>query len=149
MQLIPKNVANMVRIPKQIKYTANFLLEDEVSELLRIFKNTNIYMLVLLAVDIGLRRGEALALKWSNVDLDNRVINISENLVYTKDGTFYSSPKTENSKREIIVPETIIVELKELKKEQEKNKKILKSEYIDNDLVCCYSNGKNFNHGAF
>ena len=34
-------------------------------------------------------------------------------------------------------------------KEQAKNKKILKSEYIDNDLVCCYNNGKNFNPGAF
>lgn len=149
MQLIPKNVANMVRIPKQNKYIANFLLEDEVNELLKIFKKTDVYMPVLLAVGLGLRRGEALALKWSNVDLVNKTIKINESLIPTINGTIFSHPKTENSIREIVIPETLVVELSKLKIEQQNNKTLLRGEYIDNDLVCCYSNGKNFSPGAF
>ena len=149
MQLIVRNVADMVKVPKQIKYTANFLLEEEVTELLKIFKETDIYMPVLLAVGLGLRRGEALGLKWKNVDLKNKVIYIKDNLVPTKNGVEFLEPKTEHSKREIVVPDKIINELIELKNKQEIYKKILKAYYINMDLVCCYDNGKNFSPGAF
>lgn len=148
LQLIPRNVADMVKIPKQKKYIPNFLYEEEIPILLEIFKSTNIYMPVLLAVGIGLRRGEALALKWHNVDLENKIIFITENLIPTKEGIKFSTPKTEASQREIVVPETIINELVKLKEKQIANKKILGNEYIDNDLVCCYDNGKNFSPGA-
>lgn len=148
IQLIPKNVADMVKIPKQKKYIPNFLYEEEIPVLLEIFKNSNIYIPVLLAVGIGLRRGETLALKWANVDLENKVISITENLIPTKDGVQFSTPKTEASQREIVVPQTIIEELIQQKEKQIANKKLLGNEYIDNDLVCCYNNGKNFSPGA-
>jgi len=149
MQIIPRNVADMVKIPKQKKYIPNFLSSDEINNLLKIFKDTSIYMPVLLAVGIGLRRGEVLALKWSNIDLENKIIYINENLIPTKEGAIFSTPKTDSSKREIIVPENIITELVKLKEIQENNKKLLGKGYINNDLVCCYDNGKNFSPGAF
>lgn len=149
MQLIPRNVADMTKIPKQKKYIANFLLEEEIEQLLKIFKDTQIYMPVLLAVGIGLRRGEALALKWSNVNFATNTITISENLIPTKEGCIFSTPKTDSSKREIVVPKFIINELILLKEKQDKNKILLGKAYTNKDLVCCYDNGNNFNPGAF
>lgn len=148
MQLIPRNVADMTKIPKQKKYTANFLVDKEISKLLEIFKDTQIYMPVLLAVGIGLRRGEALALKWSNINFETKTIIISENLVPTKNGSVFSTPKTDASKREIIVSDFILNELTQLKEKQNRNKALLKKSYINSDLVCCYDNGKNFSPGA-
>jgi integrase len=48
-----------------------------------------------LAVTCGLRLGEALCLRWENVDLDNKIIRIREN--YTKKGNMdvFSTLKTE------------------------------------------------------
>ena len=149
MQLIPRNVANMVKIPKQKKYIANFLIEEEINTLLEIFKDTQIYIPVLLAVGVGLRRGEVLALKWSNINFETKTIVISENLIPTKGGSIFTTPKTDASKREIVVSEFIINELKKLKEKQDKNKKLLGNAYINNNLVCCYDNGNIFRPGSF
>ncbi|OQB54108.1 MAG: Transposase [Firmicutes bacterium ADurb.Bin146] len=148
-QLIMRNVADMVELPKQKKFQATFLNEEEVQELLEAFKGTYCYVPVLLGVGLGLRRGEALGLQWKDIDFDNKTIQIRRSLIPTKDGLLFHDPKTEGSKRIIVAPETIINELKAVKEKQDKDKEVMGEAYNDMDLVTCYGDGSPINPTAF
>jgi len=148
-QLIMRNVADMVELPKQKKFQATFLDEVEAQELLETFKGTYCYIPVLLGVGLGLRRGEALGLQWKDIDFDNRTIHINRSLIPTKEGLLFHDPKTEGSKRIIVAPETILNELKEVKELQEKNQALLEEAYNELGLVTCYDDGSPINPAAF
>jgi integrase len=54
-----------------------------------------------LALATGARRGELLALRWSDVDLDNGTIRIHRSVEETKKGLRVKDPKTKRSKRTV------------------------------------------------
>lgn len=54
---------------------------------------------VLLMVYTGLRRGEAMALRWSDIDLERGTLVVQREIVKVAGGTVYQSPKTKNSNR--------------------------------------------------
>jgi hypothetical protein len=59
----------------------------------------------IVALVTGLRRGEILALRWSNVDLDTKVARVREALEETKKlGPRFKTPKTKNGVRESPCP---------------------------------------------
>jgi integrase len=149
MQVINRNPAEFVEVPKQKKYKASVLDEAQVQNMLAVFKETYIYIPVLLAAGLGLRRGEALGLRWQDIDIDNNSIAINQTLLMTKGGIVYHDPKTETSKRVIIVPTTIMEELRQHKGKQDKVKRIMGKAYQDNDLVSCYDDGHPFNPSTF
>ena len=69
----------------------------------------------------GIRVGELLALKWSDIDFKNSVLYINNTChdVYTNDGyqKFLDSPKTFSSKREIPLPRCMVSHLMKMRKE--------------------------------
>lgn len=71
-----------------------------------------------------MREGELLALKWKNVNLQDKNIFVKESIkrvaVFEEDGskhmeTLTQKPKTKNSIRTIYIPNKLIVKLKEIK----------------------------------
>lgn len=66
----------------------------------------------LLAAYTGLRQGELLALKWSAIDLDKRVVRVVEN--YRRDGSF-SAPKSRAGQRPVYVDDDIVAMLRDLR----------------------------------
>lgn len=95
-------------------------------------------MLFVLMANTGLRAGEAIALTWSNVDLDNRVISISQNASCVKDRNensdkkyevIITSVKTQNGNRLIPCNDKAMEALLWLKKYQEDHK--IQSEFVD------------------
>ncbi len=85
---------------------------------------------IILDLYTGLRLGELLALKWSDIDLKNRIISVKRSVCRVAVGNgktevIIDTPKTETSCREIPINPLVIGILKELKKYQ-KNR----SEYV-------------------
>jgi integrase len=148
-QIIPRNVADFVEVPKLKKYHATVLNEDGVHTLLEAFKDTNLYIPVLLGVGVGLRRGEALGLQWKDIDSKNKTIHISRSLLPTEQGLIFHVTKTEGSNRVIVVSNTIINLLNEVQKQQEENKNILGEAYNNNDLITCWDDGSPINPATF
>lgn len=72
----------------------------------------------------GCRKGEALALSWDRINFDNATITINKNLTkdVEKQPYLITSTKTGNS-RTILIPQTLLEMLKELKNEQDNAKK--------------------------
>ena len=65
-------------------------LKQEIEKLKTAFKNNKFYNLILLALGTGLRQGELLALKWENVNLKDKYIEVKESVkkvyVFDSDG---------------------------------------------------------------
>ena len=57
-----------------------------------------IYTKIVVALFTGGRRGEILALRWANVDLETKVIRIREALEETKAGVRFKSAKTKSGR---------------------------------------------------
>ncbi|VIF58507.1 integrase [Clostridioides difficile] len=84
---------------------------------------------------LGLHFGEAVSLRWCDVELDEGIINIKQTMIYVREKVTFKSPKTEKSKRILTTPIELINLLKEEKIRQNKLKlqDILKNEL---DLIC-------------
>lgn len=73
------------------------------------------YAIIYTAINTGFRRGELLAIKWSDIDETENIINIRSSIVEVKGGAIEVPPKTLKSKRATPVEPEIIEALKEIK----------------------------------
>ena len=103
----------------------HFLSKEEMREyLLYLRKSNEDKRLILLAEFLyltGMRVGEALGLKWENVDIENREIHIQYTLVIEGENYYLTSPKTVNSIRTIAVSNRVIEILSEYSQLEEKS----------------------------
>jgi integrase len=128
--------------PKPKDYEAQFLTAEEVEELLKLFDGTDFYTPNLLAVGLGLRRGECLGLLWDCVNFETGTITVKRSYSPTEgEGITLAGLKTESSKRTLTVPDTIMSYLLKLKEKQKDDKKYFGNNYKKGDFVCCKSDG--------
>jgi len=76
------------------------------------------YNLINLALATGMRISELRGLSWNNVNFSKRYINVKEQYVQTADDDIFDEPKTDKSKRKIVVGVGVMEELKSFKKYQ-------------------------------
>lgn len=117
------------------------LTKEEVNTLLEISKGTNYFLPSLLAIQTGLRRGEALALTWNDIDFEKGTLSINKALCNASGENFLTTPKTEASIRTLRMTQDVIAALKEEKQKQEYAKKIHGNYYNNQNLVCCKKDG--------
>ncbi len=108
LELITSNPADSVELPRIKKYKYNIIVGDELKQFLEAFKPSLVYNAVYLAVLLGLRRGEMLALKFKDIDYDSKSIFIDKNLVYARGIVEVDTTKTESSERYIMLSDEII-----------------------------------------
>ena len=148
--MISTNIMEGVKAPVEDYYEVNFYDIDQLNALLKAAKSSPVYTEILLASFLGLRRGEALGLKWDSVDLDNRMVKIHVNVTPAindegKETIFIRDKmKTKKSVRNLFLPESLAQYLKDLKQQQESRKKEL-GQYYNQDFdgfVCVDQLGK-------
>ena len=69
LELVKKYVCKAVSLPKVQKYTAEVYEESEIQQLLNAIKGTDMELPLMIDINLGLRRGELLALKWKHNSL--------------------------------------------------------------------------------
>ncbi len=74
--LIPSNPADKVERPKKNRFVGSFYDSDEVERLFAAAKGTKLEIPIFLGAFYGLRRSEAIGLKWSAIDFQNDTISI-------------------------------------------------------------------------
>ncbi|KYN77137.1 recombinase [Clostridium sporogenes] len=120
LQIINKNISNLVELPKIKKYKAKSLTIKEVKQFLEVSKDTRVEIPINLAIVLGLRAAEILGLSWDNVNFCENTIVICKTLVKDKINKtlVFKEPKSETSIRTLTVPEQLMSLLKEHKKKQ-------------------------------
>jgi integrase len=109
------------RLPKVERKEMHTLTAEQSGALLTAIKRTRLYWPCMLALSTGMRRGEILALRWKNIDLDRGVVRVVESLEETKKfGLRFKSTKTERG-HAITLPKFAVAELRRLRKEQAEN----------------------------
>lgn len=109
--LIPYNPCEGVTLPKKKKYKAKVYPVEMLNKLLTETKGSDIYIPILILVSAGLRRGELLALRWKDIDFENKVLKVRKNMVKGLKGYVIKSPKTESGIRDIRLGDNVIREL--------------------------------------
>ncbi|OZV12275.1 hypothetical protein CIW83_09250 [Tissierella sp. P1] len=95
---------------------------DEYQKILERFKGTIHYIPIQIAFHTGLRVGEVCALKWENIDLDNKTLTVEKNVTRKGNKFILSTTKNQSSVRTIRIGDTLVNLLKKHKIEQSKNK---------------------------
>ncbi len=93
---------------------------------------------IALALMLGLRHGELLALRWQDIDFAHRMLSIQHTLTVADDYHFVlGDPKTEASERTILLPETVSEILVAYRARQEQARVKAGPAWQDHNLVFC------------
>jgi integrase len=107
-ELLTENVAKKLRIDHRYRPKFKAWTPDEASQFLKAIRPDRLYALFAVALSLGLRRGEALGLRWQDLDLVNGVVRI-EHALHRVDGRLQLGPvKTDGSSRAVPVPRPLL-----------------------------------------
>jgi integrase len=108
LRLIASNPVEDASRPKVEHREIEVLEPAESAALLARARSTRLFPIVFLALGTGLRRGEVLGLRWSDVDLERRALTVAQSLEQTKAGLRFKTPKTKRSRRTIALSPSLV-----------------------------------------
>jgi integrase len=91
--------------------------------------------LFVLAVKTGMRRGELLALRWEDVDLDKGMLQIRGTLRRTREGLTFGVPKTAASRRQVLLSPSLVAALRRHRARQEEERQSAGGLWLNLGLV--------------
>ena len=129
MDLIPYNPADKVERPKKQKFIADYYRLDELEQLFEATKDHPYSLLIQITAFYGLRRSEALGLRWDAIDFERNTITIRHIVTNAKingkcEIVRADRAKTKSSLRSLPLVGNIREKLLALKEQQKENKRI-------------------------
>ena len=117
--LVAKNVAKIQGAPAVDDDEVQIVAKEQIGDLISKLRGRTIYARAIVALFTGMRRGEVLALRWLNVDLDGKVIRVREALEETREHDIQvKAPKTKAGKRDVSLPAIVVDALREHRRQQ-------------------------------
>jgi integrase len=140
---ITRNPASAVPLPKQEKHEIKgvFLTGDEANRLLQAFSGHQLQAMVYVTLYYGLRRSEALGLRWQSVDFEENTITIEHTVVKNLTVEYKDKTKTKTSAGTFPLLEDVKEVLLTLKAQQAENRKTFGNTYHESDYVFVWKNG--------
>ncbi len=103
--MVQRNVASLVTLPKAQKVKQKFLKPEEARILLENIKGDRLEALFTVALALGLRKSEALGIRWQDIDFESKTATIQVELVYNKKKFMLEPLKTDNGRRNLALPQ--------------------------------------------
>jgi integrase len=112
-RLVNVNIADLVDAPRVPQRQMHALSPTDARQVLATAADDPLEAFWRLAITCGLRQGELLALRWSEVDLDRGTLSIVASLERWDAGTaVIAEPKTQRSRRQILLGASIVEALR-------------------------------------
>ncbi len=148
---IRANVVDLVKPPKKKAAEVEPPDMDEAAALLAAAAEDKWSALWLVILGLGLRRGEALGLRWADIDFANQTLQVREIVQRVRGAAdpvtgkrssrlVTKPPKTDASKRTLAVPETVVEELRAWRRHQHQMR-VAAPVWLAEDLVFTTSVG--------
>jgi integrase len=135
-RMIHYNAAAMVSAPRGSRQEPKVLTPEAARRLLDAARGDRLEALYSVALALGLRQGEALGLKWSDIDFDTgtlRVRRASQRIPHQ--GTQLVETKTDRSRRTLFMPPIVISALRAHRARQAMERLAAGEHWVDLDLV--------------
>ncbi len=108
-----RNVARLVKVPGPRYEVGRGLNVDQAKAVLAAARSDRLHALYVLALYLGLRRGELLGLRWIDVDLETATLRVVQTLQRVGGELRFVRPKTHHSIRTIPLPDVCAAALKD------------------------------------
>lgn len=136
LDILPRNVAKLVQLPKETKKEMDVLTEAECGLFLNALRGERLETMFSFALATGLRPEEYLALQWKDVDLEKKTASVRRAVIrLPKSKWYFSEPKTKSSRRTLPLPVTLIKELRTHRRKQNEERLRLGAAWQNHDLV--------------
>ena len=141
-QVIARNPADAFKklLPKVERREMKTLTAEQSVLLLEAIAHSRVYWPVLLALATGMRRGEVLAVRWKNVDLERGTLRVVESLEQTKTSIQFKAPKNDRH-RVITLPAYAVDDLRRLKRQQAEELLAVGVRQSGDTLLCSRADG--------
>lgn len=142
--VLPRNVGERAKPPRPSRRSTNGIdawQPDELSSFLEHVRGNRLEAIWRLAAMTGMRRGEILGLRWSNLDLKAARLSVRHAVVAIAYATIESTPKSHNA-RVIDLDRDTVEQLQAHRRRQQQERDEWGSDYQDGDLVVAKENGE-------
>ena len=146
--LVSSNVCDKVTPPRPVKFESQALSAEQVKQLLAVAKGSQIEVLLMLALTTGMRVGEMIALRWADIDFQDGSLQVRHTVSrvgkrFQPNGLIENDPKTESSRRKIVLPQFVFEALKRHREQQAEVREKAGEAWQERDIVF------NNYHGGF
>jgi integrase len=116
------NPAAAAEPPRVQRTEITILTPDQIKSVLQALRGRRLYGVALMGLATGMRRGEIVALRWGDVDLDSGKIRVERSLEQTNAGLAFKEPKTKAGRRTVAIPSSVAAELRNHWREQQEQR---------------------------
>jgi integrase len=140
--LISVNPVHKVKNPQGLGRTLTPLKIEEVKRLLKTYRGTFLSARLHLALICGLRQGEALGLRWQDIDFESGTLNVSSQIQLINGEAAFTKLKSSRSYRTLVLTDETLEVLRNHKRLIAQWKNAQGNDWTDLDLVCPSPKGK-------
>jgi integrase len=115
---LARNVATIRKPPTVEEQEIEILSPDTIKAILGGLAAHPLYPIASLALATGMRRGELLALQWSDIDFERGIVRVERSVEETRAGLRIKPPKTKRGRRSIGIASDAVAMLREHRKQQ-------------------------------
>jgi len=133
--LLARNPALLVDAPRAPKREMRTWTAEQARRFLEVARSNRLYSLYLTIMTTGMREGELLGLRWSDVDLEKGEFTIRQALVKGGKNPIFKPPKTESGYRVVPIPPVVKDALGSYRKAEIERRLALGPIYSDHGLV--------------
>lgn len=140
---VTRNVARLVDAPRQVHREQEHLRSGEARAVLEATRGRREHARWVLALALGLRQGEALGLRWKDVDLDAGILTIRRALQRQAGaGLVFVEPKSATSRRVVPLPRFAVEALRAHRRLQAGERLAAAEWWDEHELIVCQANGR-------
>jgi integrase len=133
--LVARNAVALVSPPTAAHQEMKTLSEAQSRTFLEAVAGERFEALHVLAVSTGMRQGEILALRWSDLDLDRASAQIQRSIQFVTGRYIFTPPKTAKSRRKVELTQTAIAALRRQRVRQIAERLASAGGWAEQDLV--------------
>lgn len=134
-RLVAENAAALVEPPKGEEREIHPFTPNQARQLLRAVEGDRLAALYLVELSLGLRLGEILGLRWSDLHWERRELKITQTVQTVGNRTVFGEPKTKKSRRTLPLSNEIIVALRAHQRTQHEERKLLGKAWSEHGLI--------------
>jgi len=140
--LVARNVASLVKAPRIEKGEKQVLNADQAKQLLEVVRGSSLDALLVLALATGMRRGELLALRWNDIDLERGTLVVRHTVSRIAGyGLVEGEPKTRAGRRRIVLPVVVVEALRRHQAGQEQMRVVAGDSWQEKGIVFADKDG--------